>query len=153
IAVLPFVDMSAAKDQEYFTDGLTEELLNALARIPDLRVIGRTSSFQFKGKNEDLRVIGQKLAVASLLEGSVRKAGDHLRITVQLVKAADGFHLWSETYDRRLDDIFAVQDDIARSVAGALKVTLLGAKPATPAPGAEAYTQVLQARHLLKKDS
>ena len=126
IAVLPFVDMSPDKDQEYFADGLAEELLNVLAKIPELRVAGRTSSFQFKGKNEDLRVIGQKLNVATMLEGSVRKAGNRVRITAQLVKVADGFHLWSETYDRELDDIFAVQDDIARSVASALKVTLLG---------------------------
>jgi len=137
IAVLPFADMSPGKDQEYFTDGLAEELLNALVKIPELRVAGRTSSFQFKGKNEDPRVIGQKLNVATLLEGSVRKAGDRVRITAQLVKAADGFHLWSETYDRELDDIFAVQDDIARSVASALKVTLLGGKAAGPAPNAE----------------
>jgi eukaryotic-like serine/threonine-protein kinase len=153
IAVLPFADMSAGKDQEYFADGLTEELLNSLAKIPELRVTGRTSSFQFKGKNEDMRVIGQKLNVATLLEGSVRKAGNHVRITVQLVKAADGFHLWSESYDRQLDDIFTVEDDIARSVASALKVTLLGGKPSSPAPSAFAHNQVLEARHLLKKPS
>ena len=142
--------MSPGKDQEYFADGLAEELLNALAKIPELRVTGRTSSFQFKGKNEDLRVIGQKLNVATLLEGSVRKAGSRVRITVQLVKAADGFHLWSETYDRQLEDIFAVQDEIARSVSSALKVTLLGGKAGKPAPNAEAYNLVLEARHLLK---
>jgi TolB-like protein/Tfp pilus assembly protein PilF len=151
IAVLPFADMSPGKDQEYFTDGLTEELLNSLAKIPELRVTGRTSSFQFKGRNEDMRTIGQKLNVATLLEGSVRKSGDHVRITVQLVKVSDGFHLWSESYDRKLDDIFSVQDDISRAVAGALQVTLLGRKAGTPAPAAEAYNQVLQARHLLKK--
>jgi TolB-like protein/Tfp pilus assembly protein PilF len=149
IAVLPFVDMSSGKDQEYFADGLAEELLNSLARIPELRVTGRTSSFQFEGRNEDLRVIGQKLNVATLLEGSVRKAGSRVRITVQLVKAADGFHLWSETYDRQLEDIFAVQDEIARSVSSALKVTLLGRKAGKPEPSAEAYNRVLQARHLL----
>jgi TolB-like protein/Tfp pilus assembly protein PilF/predicted Ser/Thr protein kinase len=150
IAVLPFVDMSPGKDQEYFADGLAEELLNALAKVPELRVTGRTSSFQFKGKNEDMRVIGQKLNVGTLLEGSVRKAGSQVRITVQLVKVADGFHLWSETYDRQLEDILAVQDDIARSVASALKVTLLGGKTGKPVPTAEAYNLVLQARHLLK---
>ena len=151
IAVLPFTDMSPGKDQEYFTDGLSEELLNALTKIPELRVTGRSSSFQFKGRNEDLRLIGRTLNVATLLEGSVRKAGSHVRITVQLVKVADGFHLWSETYDRQLDDIFAVQDDIARSVAGALKVTLLGGKAGKPVPDAEAYNRVLEARHLLTK--
>ena len=153
IAVLPFVDMSPGKDQEYFADGLAEELLNVLARIPELRVVGRTSSFQFKGKNEDLRVIGRKLGVATILEGSVRKAGNQVRITAQLVKVEDGFHLWSETYDRQLDDIFAVQDDIASSAASALRVTLLGGKAATPAPDAQAYNAVLQARHLLRTSS
>jgi TolB-like protein/Tfp pilus assembly protein PilF len=151
IAVLPFVDMSPGQDQEYFADGLAEELLNVLVRIPELRVTGRTSSFQFKGKNEDLRLIGQKLNVVTLLEGSVRKAGSRVRITAQLVQVADGFHLWSESYDRELDDIFKVQDDIARSVASALKVTLLGGKAGKPVPSAQAYNLVLQARHLLKK--
>jgi TolB-like protein/Tfp pilus assembly protein PilF len=150
IAVLPFADMSPDKDQEYFADGLSEELLNALAKIPELRVTGRTSSFQFKGKNEDLRVIGQKLNVATLLEGSVRKSGNQVRITAQLVKVADGFHLWSETYDRQLDDIFAVQDDIARSVANALEVKLLGARSGKRVPNAESYNRVLEARHLLQ---
>ena len=118
--------MSPGKDQEYFSDGLSEELLNALARIPDLRVAARTSSFQFKGKTGDIASIGKQLNVGAILEGSVRKAGNHVRITAQLVKVADGFHLWSETYDRELTDIFAVQDDIARSVSSALKVKLLG---------------------------
>jgi TolB-like protein/Tfp pilus assembly protein PilF len=153
IAVLPFVDMSPAKDQEYFTDGLAEELLNVLAKIPELRVTGRTSSFQFKGKSEDLRVIGQKLNVATLLEGSVRKSGNHVRITAQLVKVADGFHLWSETYDRDLDDIFAVQDDIARSVAIALRVTLLGGTAEKAVPDGDAYNLLLQARHLLRSET
>jgi TolB-like protein/Tfp pilus assembly protein PilF len=150
IAVLPFVDMSPGKDQEYFADGLAEELLNALAKIPELRVTGRTSSFQFKGKNEDLRVIGRKLNVATLLEGSVRKAGSQVRITVQLVKVADGFHLWSETYDRQLQDIFAVQDDIARSVSSALKVKLLSPdSPSTARDTADqgAYQRYLKGRY------
>ncbi len=150
IAVLPFVNMSEDAANEYFSDGLSEELLNALVQIEELRVAGRTSSFQFKGKNEDLRVIGEKLNVASILEGSVRKAGNRLRITAQLVNAADGFHLWSRTYDRELDDIFAVQDDIARSVAAALEVTLLGEPPGGAerlGPSAEAYTAFLQGRH------
>ena len=128
IAVLPFVDMSAAGDNEYFSDGLTEELLNILAKIHELRVAGRTSSFAFKGKNEDLRSIGEKLNVDTILEGSVRKdnQGNRVRITAQLVNVKDGYHLWSETYDRDLNDIFAIQEEIARKVADALKVTLLG---------------------------
>jgi TolB-like protein/Tfp pilus assembly protein PilF len=128
IAVLPFVDMSQAGDNEYFSDGLTEELLNILAKIKELRVAGRTSSFAFKGKNEDLRSIGEKLNVTSILEGSVRKdeKNNKVRITAQLVNVEDGYHLWSETYDRDLNDIFAIQEEIARKVAGALRVTLLG---------------------------
>jgi serine/threonine protein kinase len=150
IAVLPFVDISANRDQEYFSDGLAEELLNDLAKIPGLRVTARTSSFQFKGKSEDLRVIGQKLNVASVLEGSVRKEGKRVRIRVQLVNANDGFHLWSETYERQLDDIFSVQEDIARSVAGALKVTLLGKNPSASSSqtkDAEAYNSYLLGRY------
>jgi TolB-like protein/Tfp pilus assembly protein PilF len=128
IAVLPFVDMSPEGDNEYFSDGLTEELLNILAKIQDLQVAGRTSSFAFKGRNEDLREIGEKLGVKTILEGSVRKdqSGDRVRITAQLVNVENGFHLWSETYDRELQDIFAIQDEIAREVAAALRVTLLG---------------------------
>ena len=148
IAVLPFVDMSQGKDQEYFTDGISEELLNLLAKIPELKVIGRTSSFQFKGKNEDLRVIGQKLSVAHLLEGSVRKSGDKIRLTAQLIRADDGTHLWSETYDRTLDDIFAVQDEIAGEVVKALKVTLLGAAPTARETDPQAYALYLQAVQL-----
>jgi len=150
LAVLPFNNMSSDKEQEYFSDGLTEELLNALAKIPELKVAGRTSSFSFKGKNEDLRIIAQKLGVANILEGSVRKSGSKIRITAQLVKAEDGFHLWSETYDRTLDDIFAVQDDIAKSVAAALKVTLLGKEAEAPKPDAEAYDLVLKAHFVLQ---
>ena len=150
IAVLPFVDMSPAQDQEYFADGLSEELLNVLARIGGLKVAGRTSSFHYKGRDEDLRVIGETLGVASILEGSVRKAGEQVRITAQLVNAADGFQLWSESYDRTLEDIFAVQDDIAASVAKALQVTLLG-DPAgelrTGNRSAEAYNLFLQGQY------
>jgi TolB-like protein/Tfp pilus assembly protein PilF len=124
VAVLPFVNMSADPDQEYFADGIAEELLNDLTKIRGLQVAGRTSSFSFKGQNEDLRVIGEKLDVANVLEGSVRKAGERVRITAQLVKAADGFHLWSETYERDLTDIFAIQDEIARAVASALSIAL-----------------------------
>ena len=104
IAVLPFVDMSAAGDQEYLGDGITEEILNVLVHSRDLRVVGRTSSFSFKGRNQDLRAIGEALGVAYILEGSIRKAGERVRVTAQLVKASDGFHLWSETYDRTLND-------------------------------------------------
>ncbi len=154
IAVLPFVDMSPQRDQEYFTDGLTEELLNSLARIQGLQVTGRTSSFAFKGKNEDLRVIGQKLNVGTILEGSVRKEGKRIRITAQLVNTSNGFHLWSQTYDRQLDDIFAVQDDIARSVAGALRVTLLtGKRSAASSGNAEAYNAYLQGRYFNERRS
>ena len=124
VAVLPFADMSPDKDQEYFADGVSEEVLNQLSRIRDLFVVGRTSSFSFKGRNEDLRVIGDKLGVSHLLEGSVRKAGDRVRVSAQLIKAADGYHLWSQTYDRTLEDIFAVQDDISNAVAQALQVSL-----------------------------
>lgn len=154
IAVLPFADMSQAKDQEYFSDGLSEELLNLLARIPQLHVAGRTSSFSFKGKSDDLKTIGQKLGVATILEGSVRKAGDRLRITAQLINAADGFHLWTETYDRQLTDVFAMQDEIAAAVVSALKVKLLpqqqsvGARGRTVSP--EAYNHYLLGLHLLR---
>ncbi len=126
IAVLPFVDMSPEKDQEYFADGLAEELLNALSQVPALRVVGRTSSFQFRGKNEDLRIIGRKLNVSKILEGSVRKEGGRVRITAQLINASNGFHLWSETYDYEVEDIFAVQEQIAASVTAALKLALIG---------------------------
>ena len=122
--MLPFADLSQAHDQEYLGDGLAEEILNQLAQIPALRLVGRTSSFSFKGKNEDLRTIGGKLGVAHLLEGSVRKDGDQLRVTAQLVRADDGSHLWSKTYARELRDVFKVQDDIARDVAQALSVKL-----------------------------
>jgi TolB-like protein len=124
IAVLPFADLSKAHDQEYLTDGLSEEILNQLAQVPALRVVGRTSSFSFKGKQEDLREIGRKLGAAHLLEGSVRREGDQLRITAQLIRTDDGSHLWSKTYARELRDVFAMQDEIARDVATALSVKL-----------------------------
>ncbi len=153
IAVLPFVDMSPEKDQEYFSDGLAEELLNSLAKIKDLRVTARTSSFQFKGKAEDLRTVGQKLNVGAILEGSVRKEGRRVRITVQLIKAADGFHLWSETYDRELNDILAVQEEIAVAVASSLKIKLLG-DPSTShrsTNNADAYNAYLQGRYFFER--
>jgi TolB-like protein/Flp pilus assembly protein TadD len=124
IAVLPFVNLSGDSENEYFGDGLAEELLNVLVRIDGLRVTARTSSFQYKGQNLDIREIGKALGVATVLEGSVRKAGERIRVTAQLIRAADGFHLWSETYDRKLSDIFAVQDEISLAIADALRITL-----------------------------
>ena len=149
IAVLPFVNMSNDADQEYFSDGVSEELLNLLAKIPQFQVAGRTSSFVFKGHNQNLREIGQELGVDNILEGSVRKGNDRVRITAQLIKVSDGFHLWSETYDRTLDDIFAVQDDIANEVVDALKIKLLGGNPARPTSqfgidNAQAYNAYLK---------
>ncbi len=129
IAVLPFVNMSSDVEQEYFSDGLSEELLNLLAKIPELKVASRSSSFQFKGEKFDLKDVAQKLDVAHVLEGSVRKSGDQLRITAQLIKAEDGYHMWSETYDRPLDNIFAIQDEISAAVVEALKIELLGEAP------------------------
>jgi len=124
IAVLPFVDMSPEGDQAYFADGISEEILNVLVKTHSLKVAGRTSSFQFRGRNEDLRTIGETLGVKNILEGSIRKANNRVRITAQLVTADDGFHLWSETYDRELTDIFAIQDEIARSITDALAIEL-----------------------------
>ena len=129
IAVLPFVNMSSDKENEYFADGISEEILNQLAQLKNLRVAGRTSSFSFKGQNQDLRVIAGKLGVAYVLEGSVRKSAKQVRITAQLIQAKDGFHVWSETYDRELTDIFKVQDEISRSVLDAMKANLLGDQP------------------------
>ena len=124
IAVLPFVNMSNDPEQDYFSDGMSEEILNSLAHLKDLKVAGRTSSFQFKGKNIDLREVGEKLGVSTVLEGSVRKQGNRLRITAQLINVEDGFHFWSEKYDRGMDDIFAIQDEIALAITEQLKITL-----------------------------
>jgi adenylate cyclase len=124
VAVLPFANMSADADNEYFTDGMAEEIINALTKIQSLRVASRTSSFAFKGKNEDIGDIGRKLKVSTVLEGSVRKMGNKLRITAQLVNGADGYHLWSERYDRELEDVFAIQDDISQAIVKALRVIL-----------------------------
>jgi len=132
LAVLPFTDLSVAKDQEYFSDGLAEELIDYLAKVPGMRVVARASSFQFKGKSEDLRTVAKKLGVTNILEGSVQREGDRVRIMAELVKADDGFQLWSETYDRQIVDIFSVQDEIARAVAGALQVKLLNARGLAP---------------------
>ena len=149
IAVMPFLDLSQKRDQEYFSDGISEELLNVLSKVPNLRVIARTSSFSFKGKNASVATIAGALHVATLLEGSVRQAGNTVRISVQLVRASDSSELWSEIYDRKLDDIFKVQDDIAATVVDKLKVALLGAAVPTVRPvDSRAYPLILQATAL-----
>jgi len=158
IAVLPFADMSPGKDQEYFSDGLAEELTNALAKVPGLKVTARSSAFQFKGKNEDLRAVGQKLNVANILEGSVRREGSHLRITAELTKVNDGFQLWSEEYNTELKDIFAVQDQIARAVTQALQIKLLAgngtpALPESKVTNPDAYQAYLQAAYFSNRGS
>jgi TolB-like protein/DNA-binding winged helix-turn-helix (wHTH) protein len=149
VAVLPFVDMSPNQDQEYFADGIAEEMINKLAQLKGLHVAGRTSSFYFKDRHENFQVIGEKLGVSHILEGSVRKEGNQVRITAQLVKAADGYHLWSQSYDRTLEEIFTIQDDIARTVANALEITLgvgeLGHMPGMTR-NVTAYDQALLAR-------
>jgi TolB-like protein len=139
--------MSSDPEQEYFSDGLSEEILNLLAKIPDLKVIGRTSSFAFKGKNEDLRGIGKALNVSTVLEGSVRKSGERVRVTAQLIDVSEGTHIWSETYDRTLTDIFAVQDDVASSIIDALQIHI-GAAPTRgrPTENTEAYALFLRAK-------
>jgi TolB-like protein len=150
IAVLPFVNMSSDPEQEYFSDGLAEELLNRLAKIDQLRVAARTSSFQFKGQNLDVADIGRQLSVDHVLEGSVRKAGNRLRITAQLINAENGFHLWSETYEREMDDVFAIQDEISGAITRALQLELgMAQTDATPTSNLEAYQLFLRARYLL----
>ena len=155
IAVLPFANMSADPEQEYFCEGLAEELIDALAQLEGLRVVARTSAFQFRAKGHDLREVGEKLNVKTVLEGSVRKAGNRLRINAQLINAEDGYHLWSERYDRDMDDVFAVQDEIARAVVDKLTVKLLGRSDAPlilrPTDNLEAYNWYLQGRHYRMK--
>ncbi|MCL7962924.1 MAG: tetratricopeptide repeat protein [marine benthic group bacterium] len=149
LAVLPFVDMIGDEEQEFFADGMTEELLNALAKIRDIRVGGRTSSFAYKGQDRDLREIGAELGVQYLVEGSVRKQGDRLRITAQLVDATDNFHLWSESYDRTIDDVFAVQEEIAGAIADELQVSLGledGTRLVAPTGDLDAYDLYLTGR-------
>jgi TolB-like protein/class 3 adenylate cyclase/Flp pilus assembly protein TadD len=148
IAVLPFVNMSEDKANEFFSDGISEELLNLLAKVPQLKVAARTSSFSFKGKGVEIPEIARQLHVANVLEGSVRRSGDQLRITAQLIRAAEGYHLWSETYDRKMDDIFKIQDEIAGEVVKELKVKLLGAAPKVRTTDPKAYALFLQAREL-----
>ncbi len=153
--MLPFADLSATKDQEWFCDGTAEEILNAITEVPGLHVVARTSAFWFRGRSDDLRAITDKLGVTSVLQGSVRRAGNRVRITVQLVDATNGFQLWSDRYDRELQDIFDIQDEIARAVAGRLRGTLaaeagkrrLARRPAT----VDAYELYLQGRSLLNR--
>jgi TolB-like protein/Flp pilus assembly protein TadD len=153
VAVLPFADLSPARDQEYFCDGLAEELIAALARLRGVRVASRTSSFQFRGSGADVRVIGERLGVGAVLEGSVRRAGERLRVSVQLVSTGDGYQLWSERYDRQADDVFAIQEEIAKNVAGALQVVLTerdrDALQARRAASLEAYELYLRGRRVL----
>lgn len=155
IAVLPFINMSNDPEQEYFSDGMAEEILNSLSHLKDLKVAGRTSSFQFKGKNIDLHEVGEKLGVATVLEGSVRKQGNKLRITAQLINAGDGFHLWAEKYDRTMDDVFAIQDEIALAITENLKIILFGKEKEiitkTHTQYAEAYEFYLKGRFYLNK--
>jgi TolB-like protein/cytochrome c-type biogenesis protein CcmH/NrfG len=153
IAVLSFANLSGDPAQEYFSDGISEELLNLLARIPELRVVSRSSAFAFKKDNPGIPEIARRLGVAHVLEGSVRIAGDRVRITAQLIDARTDSHLWSETYDRVLDDIFAVQDDIASQVVERLEVSLLGERPRSRTVDPEAYTLYLQATHLAKQST
>ena len=130
IAVLPFLDLSEAKDQEYFCDGMSEEIFDALAKVEGLRVVARTSSFSFKGKSVNAREVGEKLNVANVLEGSLRREGNRVRVTAELINARSGFHLWTETYDRKLEDVFALQDEITRAIVDALKIKLAVSLPA-----------------------
>jgi len=156
IAVLPFANLSGDRDFEYFSDGIAEEVINALTQLPGLRVAARTSSFAFRGPAIELSEVGAKLKVATVLEGSVRKAGNRLRISVQLVKVADGYHLWSEQYDREMPDVFAIQDEIARAIATRLQVALGGdeAPLVTPATGnLDAYHLYLKGRYYLAQRS
>jgi TolB-like protein/Flp pilus assembly protein TadD len=151
IAVLPFIDLSENKDQEFFSDGLAEEVLNLLTRIPELRVISRSSAFAFKGKDIGIPEIARQLNVAHVLEGSVRKSGDRVRVTAQLIDARSDAHLWSETWDRQLDDIFAVQEGIAAAVADRLRIELAGQAPRVRVVNPQAYALYLQARQLSRQ--
>ncbi len=155
IAVLPFANMSGNADGDYFSDGMTEELLNVLAKVPKLQVVARTSVFQFKGKGGDIREIGRKLGVSHIVEGSIRRDGQQVRITAQLVRVSDGFHVWSETYDRKLDSVFALQDEIAERIGDALKLSLGVDAAVAPRTSIdpEAYDEYLRGRALLRQRS
>jgi TolB-like protein len=152
IAVLPFVNMSSDAEQEYFADGIAEEMLNLLARIRELRVISRSSAFSFKGRDIDIPTIAETLDVAYILEGSVRKSGDSIRITAQLIEARTDTHVWSQTYDRQLDDIFIIQDDVAAHVVEQLRLTLLDEAPRVKPANPQAYALLIQARHIIHLD-
>jgi len=152
IAVLPFINMSSDPEQEYFSDGITEEVLNLLVKIPELMVTSRTSVFSFKGQNVDIPTVAKKLGVAHILEGSVRKAGNRVRITAQLIEVGNDVHLWSETYERELDDIFAIQDEIAGEVVKALHIQLLGEAPSANSTNIEAYKLYLRGKHFATLD-
>jgi adenylate cyclase len=151
IAVLPFVDLSQAKDQEYFCDGISEEILDALAKVEGLRVVARTSSFSFKGKNADISEIAQKLNVQNVLEGSLRREGNRIRITAELINARNGFHTWSDTFERELEGVFAVQDEITHSIVDALKIKLALAPPVRAPESTEAYDLYLKALYYSNK--
>jgi serine/threonine-protein kinase len=151
IAVLPFTDMSPQKDQDYFCEGMAEEIINALTKVEDLRVAARTSAFQFKGKAQDIRAIGEALNVKTLLEGSVRTAGKRLRVTAQLINVADGYHLWSERYDREIEDVFDIQDDISSRIVNALKITLEDKHLQRATPDIEVYRLYLKGRYYWNK--
>ena len=149
IAVLPFANMSRDPDDEYFSDGLAEEILNILTHVPGLKVVARTSSFAFRGKEQDIRRIAEALGVKTILEGSVRRAGNRIRVTAQLINAADGYHIWSQRYDREMTDLFAVQDEIAAAIVAALQVKLSPQASARPryTPSLPAYEALLRARY------
>ena len=153
IAVLPFLDLSQAKDQEYFCDGISEEILHALAKVDGLRVVARTSSFSFKGKSVNAREVGEKLNVANVLEGSLRREGNRVRITAELINARSGFHLWTETYDRELAGVFALQDEITRAIVDALKIKLAVSPPAQQERNTEVYDLYLQGLYFSNKGS
>ena len=153
IAVLPFLDLSETKDQEYFCDGMSEEILEALAKVEGLRVVARTSSFSFKGKSVNAREVGEKLNVANVLEGSLRREGDRVRVTAELINARSGFHLWTETYDRKLEDVFALQDEITRAIVDALKIKLAVSPPPRQQPNTEVYDLYLQGLYFSNKSS
>src|SRR5512139_1861074 len=157
IAVLPFTNLSGDASKDYFSDGMSEELLNLLARVPGLQVASRTSSFAYKGRNLDIREVGRELGVETVLEGSVRQSGDQVRITAQLIDAETGFHLWSETYERRLADIFQVQDEIAAAIVDKLRIELapqeqrLAVRDKAPTQNVQAYEFYLQGRDVWKR--
>src|SRR6266487_4313946 len=153
IAVVPFLDLSQAKDQEYFCDGISEEILHALAKVDGLRVVARTSSFSFKGKSVNAREVGERLNVQNVLEGSLRREGNRVRVTAELINARSGFHLWTETYDRELKDVFALQDEITRSIVDALKIKLAVSLPPREQCNTEVYDLYLQGLFFSNKSS